>query len=398
MVDRLAIDGGSPVRAEYLPYFRPSIEQGEIDEVVDTLRSGWLTTGPKVQRFEEAFKAYLGARNAIAVNSGTAALHLALATLDLEAGDEVIVPTYTFAATAEVVVYTGAAPVLVDVHRESGNMRPSDFEAAIGPRTKVVIPVHVAGQVCDMDGINEVANKHGIVVVEDAAHALPAGPAGDLVGRTSRFACFSFYATKNLTTGEGGMLVTTDDEAAARVKRLSLHGLSHDAWGRYDVAGSWYYEIEEPGYKYNLTDIAAALGLRQLERLGELQAERVAQAARYDGAFSEVSWIEGAHAERPDEHARNLYIVRLNLQELTCTRNRFIEALSAENIRTSVHFIPLHVHPYYRDRFGFTPESFPNAFSLYERAISLPLYPGLAAADQGDVIEAVMKIGASFAR
>lgn len=398
MVDRLAIDGGSPVRAEFLPYYRPSMEQGEIDEVVDTLRSGWLTTGPKVRRFEDAFKAYLGARNAVAVNSGTAALHLALATLDLEAGDEVIVPTYTFAATAEVVVYTGATPVLVDVHPESGNMRPSDFEAAISPRTKAVMPVHIAGQVCDMNGINEIAGQHGIVVVEDAAHALPAGPAGDLVGRTSRFACFSFYATKNLTTGEGGMLVTTDDEAAARVKRLSLHGLSHDAWDRYDDAGSWYYEIEEPGYKYNLTDIAAALGLRQLERLGELQAERVAQAERYAGAFEKAPWMEGAYAERPDEHAWHLYIVRLDPEGLTGTRNRFIEALRAENIGTSVHFIPLHLHPYYRDRFGHRPETFPNAFRLYERSISLPLYPGLTAADQGDVIDAVMKIGASFAR
>ncbi|MCH8223975.1 MAG: DegT/DnrJ/EryC1/StrS family aminotransferase [Chloroflexi bacterium] len=398
MADRLAIDGGSPVRNEFLPYFRPSIGQGEIDEVVDTLRSGWLTTGPKVQRLEEAFKAYLGAQNAVAVNSGTAALHLALATLDLEAGDEVIVPTYTFAATAEVVVHTGATPVLVDVDPESGNMRPTDFEAAINPRTKAVIPVHIAGQACDMDGINEVANRHGVVVVEDAAHALPAGPAGDLVGRTSRFACFSFYATKNLTTGEGGMLVTTDDEAAARVKRLSLHGLSHDAWDRYDEIGSWYYEIEEPGYKYNLTDIAASLGLRQLDRLGELQAERMAQAERYADAFSEASWIEGACAERPEEHAWHLYIVRLNLDQLTCTRNRFIEALRAENIGASVHFIPLHLHPYYRNRFGHRPETFPNAFRLYERSISLPLYPGLTAADQGDVIDAVMKIGASFAR
>jgi dTDP-4-amino-4,6-dideoxygalactose transaminase len=397
MADRLAIDGGSPVREGFLPYFRPSIEQGEIDEVVDTLRSGWLTTGPKVQRLEEAFKAYLGARNAVAVNSGTAALHLALATLDLDAGDEVVVPTYTFAATAEVVVYTGATPVLVDVHPESGNMRPSDFETAIGPRTKAVMPVHIAGQACDMDGINEVANRHGIVVVEDAAHALPAGPVGDLVGRTSRFACFSFYATKNLTTGEGGMLVTTDEDAAARVKHLSLHGLSHDAWDRYDDAGSWYYEIEEAGYKYNLTDIAAALGLGQLARLDELHAERLAQAERYADAFSEASWIEGGHAERPDEHAWNLYIVRLNLDGLGCTRNRFIEALRAENIGTSVHFIPLHLHPYYRDRFGFRPQTFPNAFSLNERAISLPLYPGLTAADQGDVIDAVMRIGASFA-
>ncbi len=398
MADRLAIDGGSPVRKKFLPYFRPSIKQGEIDEVVDTLRSGWLTTGPKAQRLEEAFKAYLGAQNAVAVNSGTAALHLALATLDLEASDEVIVPTYTFAATAEVVVHTGATPVLVDVDPESGNMRPSDFEAAVNPRTKAVIPVHIAGQVCDMAGINEVANRHSIVVVEDAAHALAAGPAGDLVGRTSRFVCFSFYATKNLTTGEGGMLVTNDDEAAARVKRLSLHGLSHDAWDRYDDVGSWYYEIEEPGYKYNLGDIAASLGVRQLDRLGELQAERVAQAERYADAFSEASWIEGAHAERPDEHAWNLYIVRLNLKELTRTRNRFIEALRAENIGTSLHFIPLHLHPYYRDRFDFKPEAFPNAFSLYQRVISLPLYPGLTAADQGDVIDAVMRIGASFAR
>ncbi len=194
------------------------------------------------------------------------------------------------------------------------------------------------------------------------------------------------------------MLVTTDDEVAARVKRLSLHGLSHDAWDRYDETGSWDYEIQEPGYKYNLTDIAASIGLRQLDRLGELQAERMAQAERYADAFSEASWIEGAYAERPDEHAWHLYIVRLNLDQLTCTRNRFIEALRAENIGASVHFIPLHLHPYYRNRFDYKPEAFPNAFSLYQRVISLPLYPGLTAADQGDVIDAVMRIGTSFAR
>ena len=398
MPDNLAIDGGTPVRSEFLPFFRPSIEQGEIDEVVDTLKSGWLTTGPKVQQFEESFKRYLGAQHAVAVNSGTAALHLALATLDLEAGDEVIVPTYTFAATAEVVVYTGATPVLIDVDPGSGNMRPQEFEAAITPRTKAVIPVHIAGQACDMAAINEIAGRHGITVIEDAAHALPTGPAGDLVGRNSKFACFSFYATKNLTTGEGGMLVTDDEEAATRAKRLSLHGLSNDAWSRYDDVGSWYYEIEEPGYKYNMTDIAAALGLRQLGRLDDLHAERAAQAARYTDAFSEAPWIEGAHAGAPDEHAWHLYMVRLNLEHLACDRNKFIEALRAENIGTSVHFIPLHLHPYYRDRFGFAPEEFPSAVGLYERVISLPLYPGLTAADQGDVIDAVTKIGAANAR
>ena len=327
----------------------------------------------------------------------TAALHIALAVLDVGVGDEVIVPTYTFVATAEAVAYTGATPVLADVDPVVGNMRPEDVEKAITPRTRAVIPVHIAGQPCDMDGIREVASRANIEVVEDAAHSLPARVGDRTIGSDGRLTCFSFYATKNLTTGEGGMLTTTDSEVMERARRLSLHGLSRDAWNRYARGGSWYYEVVEAGYKYNMTDMAASLGLGQLHRLDEMHAERTSLAMRYTAVFDEMPAVEVPVVQESTGHAWHLYMLRLNLDRLRCDRAEFLEALTAENIGSSVHFIPLHLHPYFRQNFEYGYNQFPNAERLYHSVMSLPLYPGMTTGDQTDVIEAVRKICQAYA-
>ena len=332
----------------------------------------------------------------MALNSCTGALHLSLAVLGLQSGDEVIVPTYTFAATAEVVHYLGARPVLVDVDPVTANIDPEAMRRAITPRTKAVIPVHFAGQACEMDAILDLAHEHGLAVVEDAAHALPTCYRGKLVGTLSPLTCFSFYATKNLATGEGGMLTTDNAQYADKARSMSLHGLSRDAWQRYSEQGSWFYEITQPGYKYNMTDIAAALGLQQLRKLPILHGRRRGYAQRYTEAFSDLSEVVVPPCHAPENHAWHLFVIRLNLGLLRCTRADFIKALEAENIGCSVHFIPLHMHPYYRDTFGYQPQDLPVAKQLYEEAVSLPLYPAMSANDVDDVIRAVHKVVAHY--
>jgi perosamine synthetase len=380
------------LRSKFLPYHLPSIGEGEIAAVVDTLRSGWLTTGPKTRQFEAAFAASVGAEHAVAVNSCTAALHLALEATGVAAGDEVIVPTMTFAATAEVVAYMNATPILVDCQRDTYNMDPKAVRAAIGPRTRAILPVHYAGQACDMAELLEVAAQAGVKIIEDAAHALPCSYRGTPVGRIGDITCFSFYATKTLTTGEGGMITTNDAAAADRMRMMSLHGISRDAWKRYTAEGSWYYEILHPGFKYNLTDVAAALGLVQLARQTELRDARERISRRYTEAFSKLDEVTCPSA-RPDRgHAWHLYVIEIDPAKLRISRNDFIDALRAEGIGTSVHFIPLHLHPYYRDRFGYAPGDYPNALAAYERMISLPIYPAMSDADVQDVIDSVRTI------
>ena len=398
MTKKLALAGGTPVRSHSLPFYRPSIGEEEIRGVVSSLRSGWLTTGPATRQFEEEFAEYIGVPYAVAVNSCTAALHIALSILDVGEGDEVIVPTYTFVATSEAVAYTGATPVLVDVDSVTGNIRPEDVERAITSRTRAVIPVHIAGLPCDLDGLREVARRANIEIVEDAAHSLPTRIGDRLVGSDGRLTCFSFYATKNLTTGEGGMLTTTDKDVMERARRLSLHGLSRDAWNRYARGGSWFYEVVEAGYKYNMTDLAASLGLGQLHRLDEMHAQRTSLAARYSAAFDEMPWVDVPDGQGQNGHSWHLYMLRLNLDQLLCDRAEFLAALTAENIGSSVHFIPLHMHPYFRQTYEFSADGFPNAATLYERVLSLPLYPKMTRDDQSDVIEAVRKICLAYAR
>ena len=381
-----------PTDSKFIPFHRPVIDEDEIRSVVETLESGWLTTGPKVKTFEEDFGRYVGCKHAIAVNSGTAALHIALDAIGITEGDEVIVPAMTFAATAEVVLYFKAQPILVDCQRDTLNLDPTQIEAAITAKTKAIIPVHFGGQPCEMDRILDIAKKHKLKVIEDAAHALPASYQGRKVGTIGDITCFSFYATKTITTGEGGMATTENSEWAERMRIMSLHGISHDAWKRYTKEGSWYYEILYPGFKYNLTDIAAAIGIEQLKKCDELWEARQRIAMNYAKAFADLQEIQVPSCRNDVQHAWHLFVIQLNLERLKINRNQFIEALREKEIGTSVHFIPLHLHPYYRDKFGYKPEDFPNATAVFERIISLPIYPKMTEGNVRDVIVAVRQL------
>jgi dTDP-4-amino-4,6-dideoxygalactose transaminase len=378
-------------RAAFLPFSVPSLGEDEIQEVVDTLRSGWISTGPKVKRFEAEFAAYVGAPGAAAVNSCTAALHTALMALGIGSGAEVITTAVTFAASANVIEHVGARPVLVDVEPDTLNMDPAQLKAAITPRTRAVMPVHFAGHPADIRAIRGIARDHGLHVIEDAAHALPAKFDGRCIGAAGDVVAFSFYATKNLTTAEGGMLV--GDEAFLDQARLvSLHGMSREAWRRYEKGGSWFYEILMPGFKYNMSDIQAALGLWQLRRLASMQQRRLEIVAMYNEAFADECALE-LPAERSDvEHAWHLYVLRLRTGTLSLGRDQFIQELARRNIGASVHFIPIHLHPYYRDKYGYVPESFPIALDNYQRMLSLPLHASLSDDDVADVVQAVLDI------
>ncbi len=378
-------------RVDFLPYSPPMIGAEEIDEVVDTLRSDWITTGPKTRRFEADFAAFTGAPGALALNSCTAGLHTALAALNIGPDDEVITTPMTFAATVNVVEHVGARPVLVDVEPDTLNLDPRRVPAAITPRTKVLLPVHYTGHPVELDAMQAIADTHGLTLLEDAAHALPARYKGRLIGAGANPVAFSFYATKNLTTAEGGMLTGAPD-FLQRARLVSLHGMSHDAWKRYDKGGSWFYEVVYPGFKYNMTDIQAALGLWQLKKLPGFHARRADIAARYNAAFGADAALEIPTVRPEVEPAWHLYVLRLHPEALTIDRNRFIEELRDRNIATSVHFIPIHLHPYYRDKYGYAPEDFPVANAAFARMLSLPLYPRMSDGDVADVIEAVLDI------
>jgi dTDP-4-amino-4,6-dideoxygalactose transaminase len=381
-----------PPRNTYLPFALPHITEAEIDEVRDTLRSGWLSTGPKTKRFEQEFAQAVGASYAVAVNSATAALHLALDAIGIGADDEVIVPVYTFTSTAAVIVHRRARPVFVDVDQVTCNLDPEQLEAAITSRTRAIIVVHIAGLPAEMDAILAIARAHGIRVIEDAAHAFPAKYRGRMVGTIGDMTAFSFYATKTLATGEGGMLTTDNPDYAQRATIMALHGISRDAWKRYSAEGSWYYEVLEPGYKYNMPDLAASLGLHQLARRDWLLERRRAIAQRYTAAFSRYDELETPPDPVHVEHAWHLYMLRLRPERLSVGRDEFIRALAAAKIGTSVHFIPLHLHPYYRAMYCLTPQDFPYALDAYQREISLPIYPGMSEDDIEDVIAAVEAI------
>jgi dTDP-4-amino-4,6-dideoxygalactose transaminase len=394
----MTLDTKARVRPAFLPFALPDLGEEEVASVVETLRSGWLTTGPKVKRFEKEFAASVGAGDAVALNSATAALHLALDAVGVKEGDEVILPTMTFAATAEIVHYFKAKPVLVDCEEGTFNMTPAGFERAITPRTKAVIPVHIAGHACEILPIVEIAKKYGIRVIEDAAHAFPAHYHGRKIGTISDVTCFSFYATKTITTGEGGMLVSDDPQIIDRVRIMSLHGISRDAWKRYTAEGSWYYEILYPGYKYNMTDIAAAIGLEQLKKAESFLRIRQRYAAMYDEGFANTPEILRPSTRTGVDHAWHLYIVRLHRDRLAIDRNRFIEELKALNIGTSVHFIPLHLHPFYRETYGYKAEDFPVASRVYEGTLSLPIYTRMSGDDVQFVIDAVNEIVEKYRR
>jgi len=466
------------MRDTFLPFSPPLIGEEEIAEVIDTLRSDWISTGPKVRRFEEEFAAFIGAPAALALNSCTAALHVALATLGIGPGDAVITTPMTFCSSIHVIEHVGARPILVDVEADTLNIDPQKVEEAIEaeagrqkaeggrrkteggnptsdfrPTTsiKAILPVHLYGHPCDMDALVEIAQEYDLAIIEDAAHALPARYKGHTIGAPWKtedgtrktenppptsvlrppssvlhppssilrhFACFSFYATKNLTTAEGGML-TGSPEFIEEARIWSLHGMSRDAWKRYSAEGSWYYEVVRPGFKYNMTDIQAAIGLHQLRKLPQFQARRREIVRRYNQAFSQFEELQ-IPTERPEvESAWHLYVLRLNLERFSEARsrtsearipksefripnsefrNQFIEELQARNIGTSVHFIPIHLHPYYRDKYGYKPADFPVAYREYQRMVSLPLYPKMMDKDVDDVIEAVVDVVKRYRR
>jgi dTDP-4-amino-4,6-dideoxygalactose transaminase len=392
------------MRKDFLSFSPPAIGPEEIEEVSDTLRSQWLTTGPKVGRFERELAQFLGAPAALALNSCTAGLHLALVTLGIGPGDAVITTPMTFCASVNVIEHVGARPILVDVEPDTLNLSPHRVAEALAQthhenvgRVKALLPVHLYGHPCEMDALLGLAREHGLYLIEDAAHALPAKYKGRSIGTIGDLTAFSFYATKNLTTAEGGML-TGAPEWLERARILSLHGMNRDAWKRYSAEGSWYYEVVAPGFKYNMTDIQAAIGLQQLRKLPHFQKRRRAIVQRYQEAFSSLDTLQ-LPVERPEvEHAWHVYAIRLNLEQLRISRGQFIEELKMRNIGSSVHFIPIHLHPYYREKYGYRPKDFPVAYDAYQRLVSLPLSPALSDQDVTDVIEAVNDILTRFQR
>lgn len=378
----------------FLPFARPDIGDAEIAAVTAALRSGWVSTGPMARKFEAAFTDYLGGGlHSVSVNSATAGLHLALEALGIGPGDEVIAPTLTFTATAEVARYLGADAVLVDVDPVTLNMDPARVRAAITPRTKAIVPVHYGGLACDMDALLAIAREHGLKVVEDAAHALPTTWRGTLVGQlASDVTVFSFYANKTITTGEGGMAVTRDEALAQRMRVMRLHGMNRDAFDRFtSKTPAWYYEVVAPGFKYNMTDVAAALGVEQLARLPQFVQRREHLARRYHAALAALPLALPARAPAGEQHAWHLYVVRL-APGARIGRDALVQGLADRGIGTSVHYLPLHRHPYWRDRYQLTPAQFPHADAAYQAMVSLPLFTAMSDADQDRVITALHEL------
>lgn len=393
----LAIHGGAPVRKTLLPYGRQAVEESDIEAVVDVLRSDWLTTGPKVAEFEEAFAARVGSAFAVSFSSGTAALHAAAFAAGLSSGDEAITTPLTFAATANCVLYRGAIPVFADVSSNTLNLDPEHIDKKISPKTKAILPVDYAGHPADLAPILELARQHGLVVIEDACHALGAEYAGKRIGSIADMTVFSFHPVKHITTGEGGMVTTNHAQLAEQLRRFRNHGISSDARQR-QKAGQWHYEMVELGYNYRLPDFACALGLQQLKRLDQNLARRRAIAAKYSSAFRDIPGVIIPAVRREVNPAWHLYPIRLDLARLTADRGEIFRALRSENIGVNVHYIPVHYHPYYREHFGSRDGEFPATEDAYSRLISLPMFHGMTDQDLEDVIAAVDKVMRHFSK
>lgn len=378
-----------------IPYALPLIEEEEINEVVQAIKSNWLSKGPRTVEFEKNFSEYVNSSFAVGLNSCTAGLHLSQLAVGIGAGDEVITTPYTFASTVNTIIHTGAKPVLVDIDPVTMNIDPMKIEAAITSKTKAIIPVHFAGFPCEMDMIMDIARKHKLIVIEDAAHAVYTNYKDRPVGSIGDITCFSFYATKNLVTGEGGMVTTKNEEYAERMRVMSLHGMSKNAWNRYSDKGSWYYEVEHAGFKYNMTDIQAAFGLIQLKKLEKMQALRTQYANMYNEAFKDIEGITIPHDDSKHRHAWHLYVIHVDEEVFTIDRAEFIEELNKRGVGTSVHFIPIPIHPYYKN-LGYHIEDYPEAYKAYKGAISLPLYPKMSKDDVGYVIAALNDVVKTF--
>lgn len=393
-----AIEGGIPVRANYLVFGQPLIGEEEIAEVVATLRSNWLSTGPKSVQFAKNIRDYVGSPYALATNSCSSAIHLALVVSGIGPGDEVITTPMTFAATVNTVVHTGAKPVFADIQPSWFNIDPKEIEKKITKKTKAILPVHFAGLACDMDPILDIAQKHGLYVIEDAAHAIGTEYKGKKIGSIGDFTCFSFYVTKNITTSEGGVLTTRHQDKGVMAEKLSLHGLDLDAWQRYSNRGFKHYEVIYPGYKYNMTDIAASLGLQQLKRIDEFIDTRQRYAEIYEKALKEIPEVFVPEYHDSGRHAWHLYPVLIRSEKLKISRDQFVEALHHENIGAGVHYRAIHFQKYYRETFHYKRGDFPNAELVSDNVISLPLSPKMTLHDVEDTIHAVRKIVTYYRR
>ncbi len=381
-----------------IPFHRSAMGEEEVRAVSDVIRSGWLTMGSRTFQFEQEFAQYVGAAHAIAVSSCTAALHLSLDAIGIQSGDEVLVPTNTFTATAEVVTYLGARPVFVDIDSSTLNLSVEDAKNRITPRTRAIIPVHLSGLPCDLDEIHTLAKSYNLHVVEDAAHSLPSSYRGKRIGANSMLTAFSFYATKTLSTGEGGMITTDNEAYAQRIRLMRLHGISHDAWKRYSAEGSWRYDVLEPGFKYNFTDMQAALGIVQLAKCDAMFQARCQIAKTYDEAFGSLEAVEIPTISSDRETSWHLYILRLETNRLRIDRGRFVNELMERGVQTSVHFIPLHLQLAYQRLYGYKDGDFPNAEKEYLRCISLPIYPSMSELEVRYVISSVEDVLDKFSR
>lgn len=380
------------MRKNFLVFGSPLIEQPEIDELVASMKSGWLSTGPKVHKFEEMFREYKGRKFAMALNSCTAALHLSMLAIGIKLGDEVIVPTMTFAATANAVIHAGGIPVFADCEKDTMNINPEDIKRKITSKTKAILPVHFAGRPCNMDAIMDIAKKHHLKIVEDCAHAIETEYHGKKVGTFGDLGCFSFYVTKNIVTGEGGMAITNNEEYASQIKTLGLHGMSKDAWKRFSDKGYKHYQVVYAGFKYNMMDLQAAIGIHQLPRVDKYWQRRQEIWNRYDGAFKDLPVFTPVPIEPDTRHAYHLYTLLLDIDNLKITRDEFLDEMTKRNIGVGVHYIALHLHPYYQETFNYKPGDFPNAEWISDRTLSVPLSPKLTDEDVKHVIEAVREI------
>ena len=391
-MNKPALYGGKPVRDSFLPFAQPLIGDKEIEEVTKVMRSGWLTQGPTTKEFEEKFKAYVGAKAAVPTNSCTGAMHTSLLALGIKHGDEVITSTLTYTATAHVIAYTGAKPVLVDIDPQTYNLNVELVREKITEKTKAVIPVHYAGQPCDIKEIEEIAKEHDLRIVEDAAHAVGAEYGGKKIGGRGNPTCFSFYPIKNMTAAEGGMMTTNDENLAEKARKFAYFGIDRAAWKRYGKGGQWYYEVQDLGYRYYMTDIQAAIGKVQLEKLDEFNKKRREYAKYLTSRLGKLREVKTPTEKEGRVHCWHLYPIVINTDLLTIDRNKFVEALAAENIGTSVHFIPIHKHPYYQKTYGYNDNDFPVANKIFDGLLSLPLYPKMSQSDIDDVATAVEKV------
>ena len=389
---KLAKDGGQPIRDTFLVFGKPAIEQPEIDEVIDSMKVGWLGTGPKTAKFEKSFAEYIGVEHAVALNSCTAALELALLVHKIGCGDEVITTPMTFCATSNVILHVGAKPVYVEVDKSTMNIDPDKIEEKITEKTKAILPVHLAGRPCDMDKIMEIAKKHNLVVIEDAAHAIESIYHGKKIGMIADATCFSFYVTKNIVTGEGGMITVKNQEIADKIKVYALHGMDKNAWKRYSDEGFKHYQVVYPGYKYNMMDIQAAIGIHQLARIEKYWQRREELWKKYNEAFRDLPLITPKDPEPDTKHAYHLYTLLIDKEKAGVDRDTFQELLYKENIGSGIHFSALHLHKYYRETFGYKRGDFPNTEYISNRTISIPFSAALSDKDVDDVIAAVKKI------